>query len=97
MDIYPIQNGSITVSSESYPYVVGIAGGINTDNRPAEAYAEYIDEDLRDSHINVVKIWQEAYFSSNALSEQKRKDVIVLKYEMLKRIWKSSETIKNSS
>ncbi len=97
LDIYPIQNGSITVSSGSYPYVVGIAGGINTDNRPAEAYAEYIDADLRDSHINVVKIWQEAYFSSNTLSEQKRKDVIVLKYEMLKRIWKSSETIKNSS
>ena len=27
LDIYPIQNGSITVSSGSYPYVGGIAGG----------------------------------------------------------------------
>ena len=88
-----------TAICSAFKYItdIMIAGGINTDNRPAEAYAEYIDADLRDSHINVVKIWQEAYFSSNALSEQKRKDVIVLNYEMLKRIWRNSGTIKNSS
>ena len=27
LDIYPIQNGSITVSSGSYPYVVGMPEG----------------------------------------------------------------------
>lgn len=32
LDIYSIQNGSITVSSGSYPHVVGIARRDNTDN-----------------------------------------------------------------
>ena len=47
-----------TAICSAFKYItdIMIAGGINTGNRPAEAYAEYIDADLRDSHINVVKI-----------------------------------------
>lgn len=67
---------------------VAVANGMQTDNRPAEAYAEFFEEPQE--YLAAVAVWQEAKFSRNAMCEEQRNCVIALKDRLWDQTWKQA-------
>lgn len=64
-----------------------LAGDMKAGNCPPEAYAPYLDEDLRPAYTAAAAIWQEARFSRHEMTESQRQQVLTLTEEVWHRTW----------
>lgn len=70
------------------------AQGLKAKNCPPEDYADFVDEDLRESYRAAAAIRQEARFSTHAMDEPQRQALLTLKDEIWNRTWGKANALR---
>lgn len=80
----------------AFSYIADLlkAEGVILNNRPAEEYEKFLDDDLKKAYIKAVAIWQQAKFSRTNITEEQQKTVASLSLELWQRIYKKAGFLK---